>query len=631
MTDFSETGEHSHIDSWYAPADEAPRPGALPLILLFESVGLLLVALSNRAGLAGDAWGGAAYWAGLLTMLVPATYRLLSRDASRLERYGIILGLGLAMFAVKMFASPTMFALHDELGHYRTTADILGTGHLFHVNPIVQYYPYYPGLPLATAALASIGALSIHTAGVLVSLAARVILLLFILLTFEAMGQYPRLAGIACLIYLANPNFVYFDAMFSSETLALALMALILFVVIRRQSSPSRVWPGDAIVSTLAIAALVVSGHLASLILSAFLLLWVVATAIVRPTNQDDAHNPRGPLGLALLSTVLAVGWLVRVASLAVVQLSPLVDSAIRAVTLLLTDNSRPKVLFESGQHTLEPILSRLLGFGSVAVALLALAFGLWHIWTRQRGRGLALSLGVVGLLYPVALVMRFTSQGTEISNRSNEYVFFAIGYLGACFVTDFLLSRPWGRFRQQLTNGALILGAVVLVLGGIIVGWPAYARRAGPYLVGADSRSVGREGIAVARWASGHLPKYQGILADETNGLLLGAIAKEDPRGGSVDGVSVWQVYFTNTFGAVDRNILSGADVHYVVTDRRLTRSLPYNSRYFGRSEPNEGHHLTPLSPQALAKFGNVPGADRIFDTPDISIYDMAGINGGR
>jgi hypothetical protein len=44
-----------------------------------------------------------------------------------------------------------------------------------------------------------------------------------------------------------------------------------------------------------------------------------------------------------------------------------------------------------------------------------------------------------------------------------------------------------------------------------------------------------------------------------------------------------------------------------------------------------HSGDYKQPLSPEALAKFGRLPGVSRVYDSGDIKIYDLWGAGYAR
>jgi hypothetical protein len=226
-------------------------------------------------------------------------------------------------------------------------------------------------------------------------------------------------------------------------------------------------------------------------------------------------------------------------------------------------------------------------------------------------------------MAYPASLGLRLTQRGAEASNRASEFLFLAVAFVLAVAATECWLKvcDTW--------KGRYLLGiwATVLFAGGVILGWPSWARLPGPYLVGADMRSIEPQGVAAARWARDNLGPGARVAADRTNRLLIGYYGEQRPITGYGDNVDESPVFFAPELGKFEIDTLQQGQVRYLVVDQRLTSGLPMVGVYFEQGEPNTFVHRTPIDPQALAKFDRAKGVNRIFDSGDISIFDVGAL----
>jgi len=260
--------------------------------------------------------------------------------------------------------------------------------------------------------------------------------------------------------------------------------------------------------------------------------------------------------------------------------------------------------------------------FASVLLLLLGSPFGLWQLWRRHRASALALALAVAALAYPASLAARFTVYGAEAANRSSEFIFVALAFVVAVGAVEFGLprSRTWG-LRPLL----FLLGATVIFSGGVIVGNPAWARMPGPYLVGADTRSIDRQGIETAEWTRAFLGPGNRIVTDRTNETLLGTYGEQRPVTSYGDREPAYLAFFARALGPSERAVVLHARVRYIVVDQRLSRALPLIGVYYEVGEPGTYHRTTPIDAGALAKFDDVPELSRLYDSGAIVIYDAS------
>lgn len=607
-----------HGDARLAAAADAATWGALPALSMVGAFGVLAVACAYTAARAGMAWAPPLFWAGVLVLVVPLALRLGSATAARRERIGLVAVLGLGMYLVKVLHSPVAFTTHDELLHWRTASDITRSGHLYLPNSLLPVSPLYPGLENVAAALVGLGGLTIFQAGVAVVGAARLVLVLALYLFYEEIGRSARLAGLATLLYMANPHLVFFDAQFAYESLALPLAVACLLVTARRARARHGGRLGLTLVALLALGAVVVTHHVTTYVLVAFLLLWGAAALARRASARE-----RRVLGeLALLALVASLAWLIYVASLTASYLAPNLSGGVNELVRIITGEATGRQLFRASAGQVNPLWERLTGVAAVALILLGLPFGLWRIWRWRRCvETVVLALAVGALAYPASLAFRFTQVGAELSGRTSPFLFVAIAFVLATALADRRFERgyAWG-------GAALFAGAVaVLFVGGMILGrGPSALALPGPYAVAADARSIEPQSVAAAEWARLALGPDNRVAADRTNRLLLGSYGEQRAVTGLEEGRSVSAVFFARTIGPDERALLRAAGVRYLVVDHRLSRGLPQFGIYFEPGEPNEFQHTAPISPAALAKFDGLPGVHRLFDSGDIVIYDV-------
>jgi hypothetical protein len=615
--------------------------GWLPTLSLWGACGLVLVAIGNNNARAGAFGADLLFWAGLLLLFVPTAARLVAGRLARHERIGLLVLLGLGLYLVKLLHSPLAFTFSDELQHWRTASDIAQSGFLFHENPLLPVSPLYPGLENLAVGVAGLTGLSLFAAGAVALCVARLVAMLALYLFFEQVGRSARLAGLAALLYAANPSYLFFDAQFAYESLALPLGALVLFAAARRAAGmlPWRHLDGEAayaagaspiaaasagerialtLVIVLGLVAVVITHHVTAYALTAFLTLW----ALLASFRADDRAAPMHPRGLALLALVLSLTWLAYAASLTTSYLFPPLSGSVSQLLRLIAGDAVGRELFRSPAGLTSPLWEQVIGYLAIVLILLALPLGLLRIWQTRRHDPLALALGIGALGYPASLAMRLAKGGAEASNRGSAFLFVAVVFVLAAWVSErplsYLLGRRWAP--------AFVMWAAIIFAGGVAVGWPPpWARMPGPYLPAADTRSIEAQGLAAADWMRTTLGPGNRLVTDRTNRLLMGAYGAQRPVTSYADKLRTWQLFFAPALGNLEYEILARGRVRYLVVDRRLSASLPATGAYFERSEVEGDSHLAPIDAAALAKFDGMAQVGRIFDSGDIAIYDVA------
>jgi hypothetical protein len=214
------------------------------------------------------------------------------------------------------------------------------------------------------------------------------------------------------------------------------------------------------------------------------------------------------------------------------------------------------------------------------------------------------------------------TTVGAEVASRTPEFLFIPLAVLIGLVLVRFSYHARFGRMIAALGLIAL------LVVGGVLVGTPTWARLPGPYLVSADTRSVEPEGIAAAEWAGAVLGPGNRMVADRVNRILMSAYGEQDMVTTYETGLAVRSLYLSREIQPAQRAIVRDGQIRYLVADQRLSTGLPVVGHYFDRGEEDVvGVRTTPLDPTLLSKFDRLPQVSRIFDSGNIQIYDVSGL----
>jgi hypothetical protein len=250
--------------------------GWLPALSMVAALGTLVLSFANYGARRDAPWSDTMFWVAIIGMTVPLAIRMILSDVSRRERIGLVTVAGLAFYLVKVLHSPVAFTYFDENSHWRAVIDILAQRHLFQGNPLLPITAFFPGLESITAALVSVSGLSIFEAGIIVMGVGRIVFVLSLFLFYETIGNSTRLAALATFLYMTNPNFVFFDSQFAYESLSLPMAALVLYVVARRAQLATAASRGTMLLLLAGLATVVVTHHVTSYALLAFLVLWVI-------------------------------------------------------------------------------------------------------------------------------------------------------------------------------------------------------------------------------------------------------------------------------------------------------------------------------------------------------------------
>ena len=582
--------------------------------------GIVAVAGANLGAYSSSWWADPLFFVGLLMLVVPIALRLLAERPTRHERIALVLMLGLALFACKFLRDPLRMGAYDEFLHLRTAEDIALGGTVFSPNTLLGVSPYYPGLELVTTALSEASGIPIFEAGVVALGVARLVFVAALFLFFEMASGSGRVAAIASLIYMLNPKFLYFNAQFSYETLALPLAAFVLYLLARRGHSERGSWLGLTVIMLVGIFAVVTTHHVTSVMLAGFLVLWGLIAVLLGRRDRAQAKPGR----VAIVTAIDIAAWTLLVATATVGYLGPAVTSTVTEMARLIAGELDPRALFVSRGGDVAPLWERLTGSASAGIVLLLLPLGLLVAWARHRDNSVVIALAIVALAYPATLLARFTRVGAEVATRTPEFLFLGIGLILALGLSRVTYRGKWGMAQAA----AVAVMVSILAAGSVIVGVAPWARLPGPYLVSADARSVEPEGIAAATWAGDVLGPGNAMVADRVNRILMSAYGQQTLITTYETGVPVRRLYLTPEIGPVHRDIVRIGEIEYLVADQRLTTGLPVVGHYFDRGEESfVGRRESPLDPLLLSKFDNLPEVHRVFDSGNIQIYDVSAL----
>ncbi len=596
----------------------APISRLLGPIALVMGAGVLVVALADAAARRGESSSHTLFWVGLVLVVAPPAVRLCSPSPGRGERLWLAVMFGLGMYLAKVTYNPVHLSFSDEFVHVRSVQDSLLNGRLFSFNPLLPEAARYPGLGDVTGGLVRLTGLPISTAGLLVIGCARLVLVLAIFMVVERLSGSARVAGLACLLYGANPNFLYWSAQFSYESLALPLAAFTLYLVARR--SVPRSSPRISLLAAASILAVVITHHLSSYFLATVLVVWSVVVLWRRRRGAVGEYSPHRLAALALV----AIGiWLSAVATVTGQYLGSIASSTGEGLFNVITGASATRTLFTSGTQV-APAWERALSIGAVLITLLGLAFGAYVIWRRRREHALMFAPLVLALAYPLLLPLRFIGGAAETANRSTEFLF--LGLAAVLATSAVTLRARETRHRWTATAGVAVLTGIV-VLGGVAVSWQYSERLPEAAPVRGAPYELSAQAISADLWAAQNLGRGRRFASDFLNHLGLAAYGEERPLYAPLDGASAWQIMLARHVDAAVSAALSQGDVEYVLAERSLSDGVPASGFYYDKGEPEAGRQKRPIPPAVVGKFDHTVGASRVYDNGKEQIYSVGAL----
>jgi hypothetical protein len=599
-----------------AAGKDVGYPVAFALIALVSSAGTLAVATAYAAGRENWPYLSTLYWPGEVLVFVPIALGAYSRRLTGpAGGFALVLLLFVQQTLLFRLYSPLELKFPDELQHWRGTVNLVQSGRLNTPNYSLPVAVHYPGLEALGGAVSSSTGLSVTATAFIVAALLRLLLVCAMYVLFVRLTSDSQVATVACVIYAANPHYLFFDAMYLYQTLALPFLLIAVWAM-RLLRSPRGAAGGWAMLF-MAIAVVTVSHHITSFAMVALFGALAAAGLLRRRPDRDWR-----PMIAWLVATAAVVAWVLLVARDVVGYLTPTLDQlGANGVDLLhgqlgsTTPGAAPLIV---------PVGERIVTIGSLIILALLALYGSRELWRGRQAEPWTVPLiGGACLIFALGVLRLVSSDGAELSGRASTFVYFPLALVAAIALRDMRRRH----MRRHMRRGAALLPAAVwaataavIVTGGLASGWPPiWDRLPGPYLVSGFERSVDPEDVAAAEWTLSALGPGNRWAEDFNAYNLLSTLGDQN----TVRAVAV--LFDGRGADAAARALVKQQDIEYLAVDLRDSMQLPATGAYFP-VDPNAGLYRSPLSLSDLKAPGRVRGVSRIYDSGDILFYDLRG-----
>lgn len=586
-----------------APAGSGmARGGAAGVIL-----GTLALALGYRI-----AWNGgsaARIIIEVALLLIAASFLLLVLKPRLSLRQAVWFCalMGVVFYLPKLFRVPDYFIFNDELQHLLAAEDIAAGASLFSFNPLNPVIAHYPVLPLVTAGVSELTTLSLFQAGNLVIIAARIALGVSLLYVYYVILRRVRLAAIAVLLYGANPAFLFFDAQFAYESLAVPLAA-VAFALLLAGAKSARFRNASFAAGLVVVMVIVPTHALTTYAFGVIFLIFATCTAFLQPADRDVAVRLGAAGGVALVGGVL---WSALVSTDTFSYFGSNISTVLDAVgTGLGQGRLGPSPFGTPGYVRGLAVASVLLLAGGFAAGVL--------IASRGRARaGFFSACAIVGTTYFISLpVQLLQGLGTAPTvQRIWEFAFIGVAPIVALAVGALVrFSRP------LLGTGAAVLTVSIAILGGTSLRSGENVTMPGPYVPSSGPRALTSQVFEAAHWLRAHFGIHENVMGDATVSGAFGAYAESCPVTYENFGFKPWKVFFGSRLRRGGAKELERSDTAFVVVDRRIAESRPFGRYYFNPAEPALANGIMPS--RYLEKFDQDRRFKRAYDNGAVAIY---------
>jgi hypothetical protein len=585
------------------------------------------------------------FWVGIFAFLLPAAWQLLSPRTRDIDRYLLLVALGLYSYLPKFLAYPGGPAYFDEYAHWAQVERLFANGLLFAANRQVVVIGDYPTMHTATTSLRHLTGLSTYHVSVLLLLVLHVLTVIGIFAIGARIGDSRHTGGIAALFYAIGPGFWFFNTQFAYEAFAIVLFIWSCVAVVHLLKADPDSWARTAWqITALAISAALVGAHHLSSYANLIVLAAFASAAVVRWIfRREQAHNAGEIVVLFVAVLALTGWWYLYQAPNTKTYLEPYLSGGITDVAGFIEKPSDgatadeatsegPRKLF-SGSTI--PLYEQLLGFA--ATGGIAVLTGLAFLAQRRRGmRGsLAWGMALVALVYFLAYPMILSSTGASGARRSWSFTNVGVSIVIALGMASIPLLRQWWLRGAGL---AMLMGSVVvLMIGNVSANMNEVYRFPGPYVYGSDTRSKTAELVAAATWLNRTQGPGQALIGDRGAQVAFASTALAQ-LGVPSDGYPLWDFVIAST--PPRRSLLEatrGDKLRFVVVDEHQTRAVPSIGFYLDQNEPLAQQRTEPLPLATLTKWADMRYALTVYasDTIEIhrldpSAYDLVPVPGG-
>ncbi|MEY2513482.1 MAG: hypothetical protein QOJ89_840 [bacterium] len=605
------------------PASGASRPWFV-VVTLWGIAGVALTAVAFALSRDNTDLGLARTlpWFALAAIAGPALMRMLAPSTGRSERILLIGMTALLLYWTKVLYDPTGLAFPDELHHLANTERLVDSGRLYENNSLLPVTADYPGLSIVTAALSLLSGIGLFTSALLVIGAAKVLSCVALYLVFERLSGSARIAGAGALLYCASSSFMFVTAQFSYESLAVALLAVVLLCVVQRRDASDSERGGWSALGGVVAVAVVMTHHLAAYAL--IVLLW----AQVAITLSRRRPGVTAPIAIAVTATVAGVAWATFVAGDTAGRLGDVPARIGRALSRAFGDASATRAPTPGGGSGGSivvdgaPLDDVLLALASVfLVALLTIA-GVLAARRRSWPDPLAAILAAMGLVAVAAVPLRALAGAGGTADRVAELLFAGAALMAGVAAVAFVDRRSGDGDGAGLgwRVPAMAAAGAIAVAGAGAIGWPGDARLPRAFTADVAGARVQPAGPRMATWAAAGLPRDAAIVADAGNALLLEGAGF---RRVLTSTPAVAELLSADVISRSEWDFLRARHAGYVVLDRRLASDDDTARQSYPR--PRDAVQAPISNWRAIRrKYARLPGSARIFDGGDIVVFDI-------
>ncbi len=601
-------------------------------------VGGALVAYAENLAASGNVSSHfTVFWIGYFAATLPLVAFLVGRRIRDDQRAALVLVLAVWSLVPKWIRTGIQPFFSDEFQHSRLLGNLVRTGHPTLQPVVLLVGGHFPGLEMLTAGFSSLTGLSVAWSGAIIASVAHVAIVMGIFALVSEVTNSIRGASIAAVVYFLNPGYLFFDAQYAYETLALVFVVWTLVFAVRamdlkesRRSLRERWF--NVVLGVVSTTALIFTHHVTAVLCAGILLVLAVLVTVTRH-NEARATPPKA----AVMAWTLA-GYAIAITVVRFVELRTTFKKYLAPVYNVSQQFHQLLSFFGIGkvgaQRTLSggqsvPTYEVLSTYLMIPILLGAYLLAVWLLWRRRNTvHPMVIAAAALSLFFFASLPLDTSTTLDQVVHRSWAYSFIGLAVVlgaGSCELPE--LRRLWrvSRFHTRVA-GARVLVAVTLLVSYVVVSFGAvsggtdiYYRFGSPVVPAVDAASIGTQTTMVRDWIRAH-----GTASD----VVFGDRYVMYPIIGTTDVLvapkieHIWDFSFAAKVSLRDLGVVYGAHVTYMIVDRRMaTHVPPLDGYWYYAGEPYSTSHKT-VPASYIYRYRCFSWMSSVFVTKDYTVY---------
>lgn len=516
-----------------------------------------------------------------------------------------------------MLRSPGFFNFQDESLHFQSLTLLHESGTLTFTPTILNKLPvllHYPGLELVTNSFASVTGLSLFSAAVLLVGIFHILQPVFVFLMVRNVFSSNRIAAIGAFVFACNPSYIFFDSLFSYESLGILLFVFLVFLLSKTYTATSN----KRLLLCLSLLTLftLVFTHPFSSYMFILFAGFLAIVQLIRTRKGFDKEKLAGTpfVNFALLAVIFVIAYIVCSAPTTITDFMQLFIQRINSVVnFFVPKGEGQRALFSK---SLLPRYEVIIDYFYFPIVLMLSTIAVYHVRKDRLRSTFVYSFVIYGPLILLLSLPLILTGAAEITYRALPFLFVGVAPIIAYGANKTFQNKKF--YLKIFVFVALIL----IAIGGISFRGDESGRFLGASTFSSGPSAVTSDLISASNWFEQNAGRYNIMMGDAASSTVFGGLGVQN-----VVTYGAWNVFFPDTINGTVIGTLISSNVTYVIVDKRLTEYTSQNGFYFDAAQltlPNPldyGRNQT-LPVDCLTKFNNNSLFTRIYSNDNITIY---------